>query len=112
MEHYDTGFQMDTAFLNQVGITQGWSFVAPSFYPDAKKHPWLKRVVPFVFARYGKDRVQGGNPWFVLPGVRMHFTRQGFFRVDTGFGESPGWAGRSAIDAARASSARPSSPAG
>ena len=25
VEHYDTGFQMDTAFLNQVGITQGWT---------------------------------------------------------------------------------------
>jgi len=90
-EHYDTGFQMDTAFLRQTGITQGWSFVAPSFYPDAKKHPWLKRVVPFVFARYGRDRVQGGTPWTVVPGLRMHFTRQGFFRVDTAFGEEP-WA--------------------
>ena len=60
-EHYDADFQMDTAFLNQTGVTQGWSFLAPSFYPDAKKHAWLKRVVPFVFTTYGKDRVQGGN---------------------------------------------------
>jgi hypothetical protein len=93
LEHYDRGFQMDTAFLNQVGITQGWSFVAPSFYPDPKKLPWFKRFVPFVFARYGRDRIQGGNPWIVVPGVRMHFTRQGFFRVDTIFGDEP-WVGR------------------
>src|SRR6266545_7757448 len=93
MEHYDPGFQMDTAFLNQTGITQGWSFVAPSFYPDAKKISWLKRIVPFVFARYGKDRIQHGYPWIVVPGVRMHFTRQGFFRVDTIFGEEP-WVGQ------------------
>jgi hypothetical protein len=82
-EHYDRGFQMDTAFLNQVGITQGWTFVAPSFYPNAKKYPWFKRIVPFAFAQYGKDRIQNGVPWIVVPGVRMHFTRQGFFRLDT-----------------------------
>jgi hypothetical protein len=93
VEHYDRGFQMDTAFLNQVGITQGWTFVAPSFYPDPKKHAWFKRFVPFVFAQYGKDRIQGGIPWIVVPGVRMHFTRQGFLRIDTLFGQEP-WVGR------------------
>ena len=36
-EHYDTDFQMDTAFVNQTGVTQGWSFIAPSFYPDAEE---------------------------------------------------------------------------
>jgi hypothetical protein len=92
-EHYDTDFQMDTAFVRQTGLTQGWAFVAPSFYPDAKKRPWLKRVVPFVFARGGKDRVQGGNGYFVLPGIRVHTTRQGFFRVDGGWGREP-WAGQ------------------
>ncbi|PYQ46183.1 MAG: hypothetical protein DMF77_01835 [Acidobacteria bacterium] len=89
MEHYDRGFQMDTAFLNQVGITQGWSYVAPSFYPDAKKHPWFKRFVPFVFAQYGHDRIQGGGKWIVVPGVRMHFTRQGFLRIDGLVGQEP-----------------------
>ncbi len=89
MEHYDRGFQMDTAFLNQVGITQGWTFVAPSFYPDAKKHPWFKRFVPFVFAQYGHDRIQGGGKWIVVPGVRMHFTRQGFLRIDGLAGQEP-----------------------
>ena len=48
--------------------------------------PWFKRIVPFVFTHYGHDRIQGGKPWIVVPGVRMHFTRQGFFRVDGLFG--------------------------
>jgi hypothetical protein len=86
-EHYGRGFQMDTAFLNQVGITQGWTYAAPSFYPDAKKYPWFKRFVPFVFFQYGRDRIQGGDPWIVVPGFRMHFTRQGFLRIDTLRGE-------------------------
>jgi hypothetical protein len=93
LEHYDPGFQMDTAFLNQVGITQGWTYVAPSFYPDAKKYPWFKRFVPFYFVQYGKDRIQDGKPWIMVPGIRMNFTRQGFFRLDHVFGEQP-FAGR------------------
>jgi hypothetical protein len=92
VEHYDTDFRMDTAFLNQTGVTQGWSFLAPSFYPDTKKQKWLKRVVPFLFANYGKDRIQGGNKYFVLPGIRLHTTRQGFFRLDVGWGREP-WKG-------------------
>ena len=93
MEHYDRGFQMDTAFMNQVGITQGWTYVAPSFYPDAKKYPWFKRIVPFVFTQYGNDRIQGGKPWTVVSGVRMNFTRQGFFRIDGNFGDEA-WTSR------------------
>jgi uncharacterized protein DUF5916/cellulose/xylan binding protein with CBM9 domain len=88
-EHYDRGFQMDTAFLKQVGVTQGWAYAAPSFYPDAKKYPWFKRVVPFVFYQRGRDRIHGGDPWVVVPGLRMHFTRQGFLRIDTMRGEEP-----------------------
>jgi Domain of unknown function (DUF5916)/Carbohydrate family 9 binding domain-like len=93
LEHYARDFQMDTAFLNQTGITADWVFTALSFYPDEKKHPWLKRIVPFVFSRGLRDEVQGGDGWFLLPGIRMHFTRQGFFRVDTGWGQEP-WAQR------------------
>jgi hypothetical protein len=93
MEHYDRGFQMDTAFLNQVGITQGWTYVAPSFYPDAKKYPWFKRFIPFYFVQYGNDRIQDGKPWIMVQGFRANFTRQGFFRADYSFGEQP-WVGR------------------
>jgi len=89
LEHYDTDFQMDTAFLNQTGATANWSFAALSLYPDAKKHPWLKRIVPFVFTKFVEDRVQGGTLKFVLPGLRVHMTKQGFFRVDAGWGEEP-----------------------
>jgi hypothetical protein len=88
-EHYDTGFRMDTAFMNQVGITANWSYAALSLYPDAQKHPWLKRVVPFTFVRLAEDREQGGTLTFFMGGVRMHTTRQGFFRVDGAFGQEP-----------------------
>jgi hypothetical protein len=50
-------------------------------------------VVPFAFTRFGRDEIQGGDQRFYLAGVRMHFTRQGFFRVDGSFGKEP-WAGQ------------------
>ena len=93
IEHYDRGFQMDTAFQNQVGITQGWSYAGYSIYPDAKKHAWLKRINPFVFVRYGRDRIQEGSPWIVVSGVRFNTLRQGFFRVDYVHGQDA-WVGQ------------------
>jgi uncharacterized protein DUF5916/cellulose/xylan binding protein with CBM9 domain len=93
VEHYDTGFQMDTAFQNQVGITQGWTYAGYALYPDAKKTPWLKRINPFVFLRYGNDRIQEGKPWLALGGVRFNTLRQGFFRLDVMRGEDA-WVGQ------------------
>jgi len=93
LEHYDTGFRMDTAFYNRTGYTGGWAYFARSFYPDQKKHPWFKRFVPFVYAQGGRDRPQQGEDAFALTGVRFHFTRQGFLRVDAGGGREA-WARR------------------
>ncbi len=81
-EHYDRDFRMDTAFYNRVNITAGWAYTDWSFYPDQKKHPWIRRVSPFVFVQATEDRTAGGDERVVVPGVRMSFTRQGFLRVD------------------------------
>jgi hypothetical protein len=86
VEHYDKDFQMDTAFINRVGLTSGWTFVERNFYPDKNKYPWIRRVSGFTFVQGGRDRIAGGNELFVLPGVNFRFTRQGFLRVDRSFG--------------------------
>lgn len=93
VEHFDPGFQMDTAFVNQVGVTMQQAYAAYRLYPDPEKNTWLRRVESFLYFRGGKDRIQGGDPWFVLPGIRFNLTRQGFFRVDSLFGEEP-WMGQ------------------
>ncbi len=93
LEHYDTGFRMDTAFYNRTGFSGGNAYFARSFYPDAKRHPWFKRFVAFVFANGGLDRPEGGDEAFGLAGVRFNFTRQGFFRMDAGGGRTP-WRNR------------------
>ena len=86
VEHFDRGFQMDTAFLNRVGLTRTWQYGEVSFYPDQKKYPWLKKVAPFVWGQYAEDRLEGGDELFVLPGIRLNFTRQGNMRIDHGEG--------------------------
>ena len=81
-EHYDRDFRMDTAFYNRVAITSGWGYTDWSFYPSARRYRWIRRINPFVFSQFGRDRVAGGNELVMVPAVRMSFTRQGFLRVD------------------------------
>jgi hypothetical protein len=92
VEHYDRGFQMDTAFVNRVGLTRGWQYQEVQFYPD-RRYPWIKRIAPFLWVTRAQDRVQGGTEQFVLPGIRFNFTRQGNLRVDFGRGHET-FAGR------------------
>jgi hypothetical protein len=93
IEHYGRGFQMDTAFINRVGITSGWIYAERNFYPDKARYPWLRRVTPFIFTQGGRDRTIGGNDLIGVAGFRFSFTRQGFIRIDRSWGFEP-WAGR------------------
>ena len=92
-EHYDRTFHMDTAFQNQVGITNGYQYLAYNFYPDKEKHPWLRRVQPFSFTSFTRNVIEDGNELSSTNGVRLWFTRQGFLRVDTTRGYEP-WRGQ------------------
>jgi hypothetical protein len=92
-EHYDRDFQMQTAFINRVGITSGWGYGEYSFYPDKAKYPWLRRISPFSFTQGGRDRNAGGDELLQVSGVRLRFTRQGFLRFDR-FDGFERWAGR------------------
>jgi hypothetical protein len=93
LEHYDSNFQMDTAFYNRTGFTAGWSFVDVSFYPQTGNRFGLIRVHPFAWSKYGRDRIQNGNERFMINGIRFNFTRQGFLDVDYAHGYEP-WTGR------------------
>jgi hypothetical protein len=92
-EHYDDEFRMDIAFYNQPALTNGWVYGSINFYPDKTRYGWLKRVSPFLFVQANDDRVADGHLRLILPGIRMNFSRQGFFRVDRFFGHEP-WAGQ------------------
>lgn len=89
IEHYGRDFAMDTAFYNRTGFTGAWTFTEVSFYP---KSTWLQRVHPFVFAKYGRDRIQDGDEDFVHSGIRFNVTRQGFLNFSHGRGHES-WLG-------------------
>jgi hypothetical protein len=93
LEHFDRDFQMDTAFYNRTGITNGWTYADYSFYPDKKKYPWIRRISPLFFGRQGRDRQAGGHESIALVGTAFRFTRQGFVRLDFAKGKEP-WAGQ------------------
>lgn len=91
-EHYDKEFAMDTAFYNRTGFTSNWTYAEASRYPK-NSHSVLKRYTAFVWNKAGRDRVQKEDESFHLVGFKANFTKQGFFRIDQGFGHEP-WAGR------------------
>jgi hypothetical protein len=93
LEHFDRGFQMDTAFINRVGLTRGWQYQDLNFYPSHPKFRWIKRINPFVWMTMAKDRNEGGTEAFYLPALRMSFTRAGYLRLDHGTGHET-FAGR------------------
>jgi Domain of unknown function (DUF5916)/Carbohydrate family 9 binding domain-like len=88
-EHYDVNFRMDTAFINRVGDTNGWFYLERDFYPDKTKISWLRKIQPFSFTQATHDVIQRGNELFTLAGLRLFFTRQGFFRIDYIAGHEP-----------------------
>jgi hypothetical protein len=85
-EHYDRGFQMDTAFINRVGVTRAWQYQEVQFYPDRPGYTWIKRVAPFFWVTAANDLAQGGGEIFYLPGIRFNVTRAGYLRIDRGTG--------------------------
>jgi uncharacterized protein DUF5916/cellulose/xylan binding protein with CBM9 domain len=86
VEHYDRDFQMETAFINRVGLSRWWGWHQVQFYPDPTRYGWIKRVAPFTWMAVAKDRVQGGTELFALPGLQFNFTRQGNLRIQFGRG--------------------------
>lgn len=102
VEHYDRGFQMDTAFLNRVGITRSWEYQEVDFYPDDPRYLWIKRIAPFFWIAGAKDRTEGGTELYGLPGIRFNFTRAGSVRLDYGRGHETFGGRRFAVGAAKA----------
>ena len=93
IEHYAKDFQMDTAFYNRSGFTSGWGYGEWNFYPKDTSKALLKRLTLFTWNKYGRDQIQNGNERFSLVAARVSFTRQGFLRIDHGWGREP-WLGR------------------
>jgi hypothetical protein len=78
---------MDTALYNRTGFTSGWTYGELDFYPGEMSV--VKKFYPFYWSKYGRDQLQNGNERFVMTGLRVATTRQGFFDIDYGRGLEP-----------------------
>ena len=69
-EHYDRDFQMDTAFINRVGITSGWGYAEYNFYPPKTKDVAAARSRRSRSRRAAAIDNAGGNELLQVTGVR------------------------------------------
>ena len=53
----------------------------------------MRRIQPFTFNSFTHNLVEAGNELSSTNGVRLYFTKQGFFRIDTTNGYEP-WRGQ------------------
>ncbi len=80
-EHIGKDFRMDSAFLMRTGIDEGWVWIGPNFYPDAKKIPWLKRVSPEFIFQYLHDLKTGMDDILYHAGLDFNFIKQGHLQL-------------------------------
>ena len=73
---YGRDFKMDTGFYNRTGVSGGWGYSGINLYPDQERYKWFKKANAFVFTRGYRDRIQGGDEFIAVAGLRLHFTRQ------------------------------------
>ncbi len=85
LEHAGKNFQMDTAFYNRIGFTKGTFYIGPIFAPSSKTMSWIKKINPFFFGSALHDINTGMNDSFAQLGVRINFTKQGYFRIEYQF---------------------------
>lgn len=82
LEHYGTGFNMETAFYQRTAFNRATVYVGPNFYPNEKKYPWIRRINPFIFTYLLHDLETRKDDILVVLALRSFWTRQGMVRLD------------------------------
>jgi hypothetical protein len=77
IEHYDRDFQMDTAFYRRTGFTGGTGYGQTNFYPAAARVSGSSASARSSSRSTARNRIQGGDEYFLDTGIRASFTRQG-----------------------------------
>ena len=92
LEHYDEGFQWDTAIYKRTGITIG--HVAAGFLADIndEKCPWLERIWFATYYRQGEDRLEQGTDKYFRQRFQIYFPRSWIFTVNYIRSQEP-WSG-------------------
>ena len=80
-EHYSKDFRMDSAYYYRTGITAFSASIAPNFYPDREKIPWLAKVSYKASANYTHDLFTKMDDASLTNELNFVFPFQGVFNI-------------------------------
>jgi hypothetical protein len=92
-EHFDKGFQMETAFYKRTGITMGHLMGALKLLSGGGKNSCITLIRPKFEVSGGRDHIQGGNEVFAVAALEIDFIKSGILTASYSRGREP-WAGR------------------
>jgi hypothetical protein len=78
-EDFSPTFQMDTAFYNRTGFTDGLGSISFKVFPDPEKIDWLKKITFAVSGTYLHDKVTEMDDTYVQINARLDFLKQAYF---------------------------------
>lgn len=77
-EDFSPNFQMDTAFYNRTGFTDGLGSISYRIFPDPEKIEWLKKITFAVSGTYLHDKVTELDDTYVQINARFDLLKQAF----------------------------------
>jgi hypothetical protein len=80
-DRYGADFRMDSAFQERTGISHGWIWLEPRFYPNLKKISWLKLISPQFYTVFLHDYNTNMNDKVFALLTKINFIRQGYFNI-------------------------------
>lgn len=92
-ERIDQDFDIESGFLRRTGISEGWIWIGPNFFPNPEKTSWLRRISPHFTYQHLYDHTTGLDDNFYRLSTDLFFTRQGILSVNL-IKQKEGWAGK------------------
>ncbi len=81
-QYLSSDFDMDSAFISRTGVDNGWVYLAPVFYPEWEKFPWLLQFSPEIVISETYDIEQAERDLYFRLAAQMQTTRQGNLRFE------------------------------
>ena len=72
----------NSAFISRTGVSNGWIYLSPQFYPEWEGLPWLLRFSPEIVISQTYDLQREEQDFYFRLAGQMFTTRQGFLRVE------------------------------
>lgn len=93
-EEFSKGFQMDSAFYNRTGFTNGMGVISFKMFPDPEKIEWLKKITMAVTGYYLHDKTTDMDDSWLQINARFDLLKQTYLCTCYQF-YTEAWAGTS-----------------